>query len=770
MKYKIMSFVLLSLILVSCTNTDDKTNAGSNGNDDSNVINYVDNKVENGNQFNFPGNYTPPELTIDGVKDEKEWENASSALVFGALNQAKMSIYRGKEALFCFFEVTDADIETIGENNGNDVTKSDSVEVYFDFKNDAAKKPFTDDIQINIGAHGKTRIFVGANGEWGSWNGLLDYEVKLDGTLNDPSDVDNGYTVELMVPYSQVGIDQNSTIGVAVGHVGRGKESTHDSLPYTWGGLVWEGSFVDPQSPLSYVVMMGNSFYSRGNLPIGLINLNGTVKDQNGDALANATVKIGDKTLTTDQNGKYEFANIDGSTIDAIEVSKDGYKTYTRNVAKSELRVGTGEVTINMCLIASNSTKEIAISGVVKNPVDGLVEGATITVGNNSVVSDTNGNFTINALLDNDLSLEVSKLGYRTSVTSFDAISLAGKDSLNVGSVSLFSTASTTSFGGQRGITAVDVEIYRGFDGIHFLFKAANSISNGDHIELFIDTKDSWRGRDANDYRIDFTSDGDISIVNFEGQNNIVSTSGIVNNAYLEGTTYYLDTMIPYSFLKIEANEVIGVSFGCFKQSTNDWDGWAYEGVGFVEYVAPEYTDQYCRIGLDNVLYRALSNDAEVYKVYGVIKDTNGNPITNAYVNNKVVNAKGEYTMYVASITDLKLSVIAAGYTAQNIVLTEEDFENYASQQDFILIGESATIKGTCNVEGAKVYIQGNPEKFVYVTNGEYVIEVPTGANIRLVFEAEGYTTITKAFGAAAIKQSLQNNTPITYNVMMVSE
>ena len=146
--------------------------------------------------------------------------------------------------------------------------------IYFDFKNDGSSKVQSDDIQINIGAHGKTRIFVGSNGTWGSWNGLLDYEINLRGTLNDATDEDNGYSVELMIPYAQVGIDKNSMFGVAVGHVARGKDSTHETLQYTWGGLVYEGSFVDPQVPRSYIVSLGNEFYSRGNLPVGNVNVN----------------------------------------------------------------------------------------------------------------------------------------------------------------------------------------------------------------------------------------------------------------------------------------------------------------------------------------------------------------------------------------------------------------------------------------------------------------------------------------------------------------
>ena len=173
------SLLVLALMLCGCS---------SGGNNVKDAVDYDPSKEATGDQFDFAGNYTPPELKVDGLKDDKEWENSSSTLTFGAQNQCSVVLYRGESSLFCYFDVIDNDIQTVGNNNGDDVTNGDSVEIYFDFKNDAANKPQNDDIQINIGAHGKTRIFVGSNGTWGSWNGLLDYEINLRGTLNDATD------------------------------------------------------------------------------------------------------------------------------------------------------------------------------------------------------------------------------------------------------------------------------------------------------------------------------------------------------------------------------------------------------------------------------------------------------------------------------------------------------------------------------------------------------------------------------------------------------
>ena len=656
------------------------------------IKDYEDNKVESNKQFDFDGNYTPPELRIDGIKNEVEWESSSEVLTFGSQNQASMTIYRGEEALFCFFEVVDNDIQTVGFNNGDDVTHGDSVEVYFDFKNDAANKPQTDDIQLNIGAHGKTRIFVGANGEWGSWNGLLDYEIKLNGTLNDATDEDEGYCIELMVPYTQIGIDKNSVYGISVGHVARGKDSTHETLQYTWGGMVFDGTFIDPQVPRNYVVFMGNKFYSRGNTPIGNVTLRGTLLDENGAPVEGAKVEVGEVSSTTNSLGKYELL-IDGNSATSVTVSKTGYMSNTVTINNSELRSESGVVDKTLCLISNNSSKQVTITGVVKNPVEGNVGNAVVKLGGNTVNTANDGKFSITCDIDYNLSLEVSKETYKSNEMTLDIVNLVKDETYDTGVVSLFSPASVTTFGGARGITKITAEIYRGFEGVHFLFSSSSNIINGDHIELFIDAHNSFYGRDTTDYRIDFRGDGTISIVNFgNGSNTVVSTSGIKNNAYMEGTTYYIDAMVPYSFLGVEADDIIGVSFGMWSESLKDWDGWTYAGAGFADYVAPEYSDQYCRIGLDNGLYRALSNSISVTKVYGQIVDANGNPLSNALVNGQTISADGTYSIYVDSSADLTLEVTCNGYISKSTVVTKEQFADGSVKLDFELSESRATI------------------------------------------------------------------------------
>ena len=72
-------------------------------------------------------------------------------------------------------------------------------------------------------------------------------------------------------------------------------------------------------------------------------------------------------------------------------------------------------------------------------------------------------------------------------------------------------------------------------------------------------------------------------------------------------------------------------------------------------------------------------------------------------------------------------------------------------------------------MDGVKIYLQNNENSYVISSNGSYSITVPTTANARIVFEKEGYETITKAFSVVALKESANSGTPITYDVTMVA-
>ncbi len=95
-------------------------------------------------------------------------------------------------------------------------------------------------------------------------------------------------------------------------------------------------------------------------------------------------------------------------------------------------------------------------------------------------------------------------------------------------------------------------------------------------------------------------SDGTIGIVNWAGGGNESTATIVFTHSAQE-----MEVFIPYAFLGIEADEIIGISLGQWNDFASDWDGWAYNGT----FVAPENPTKYVRIGADNQLYVALNNE-----------------------------------------------------------------------------------------------------------------------------------------------------------------
>ena len=225
---------------------------------------YDSNKQPGGDSFDYDGNYSAPELTIDGKGDDAQWQAITEPLLTygkkaddgngGTVDAVTVKAYRGEKALFFLFDVKDTTLLTYGVTNDDAVTRGDSIEFYIDTKADGGRNPQSDDFQINLGIHGKTRIMQGSGSNWGSWNGLIDYEVSLNGTLNDSEEAtDTGYSVEVMIQYKDIMIEKEDTIGLAFGQVDKVRSedapSGSETGPWNWYGWTYNGTLIDPQKP-----------------------------------------------------------------------------------------------------------------------------------------------------------------------------------------------------------------------------------------------------------------------------------------------------------------------------------------------------------------------------------------------------------------------------------------------------------------------------------------------------------------------------------------
>ncbi|MGI6713533.1 MAG: sugar-binding protein [Bacilli bacterium] len=218
--------------------------------------------------FAFEGNFENSELNIDGLKLEEQWnegEYTTGEYIFTYKNylsnepyQYSFIIYRGIKELFIFFKVFDCNIVTYGNDGGSSVSFSDGCELYLDTNLDRASKPQNDDFQINLGVHGKTRILRGNGSGWSAWNGIVQYESYVVGTINNESDIDQYYCIEMSISYKQIGITRNQEIGVTCGIVDRYMESG-GSTNKKWYGTTINGHFGNPQDPSTYFILGKNT-------------------------------------------------------------------------------------------------------------------------------------------------------------------------------------------------------------------------------------------------------------------------------------------------------------------------------------------------------------------------------------------------------------------------------------------------------------------------------------------------------------------------------
>lgn len=219
------------------------------------------------NPFGYEGNFENSELTVDGKMDEDEWKNSPYATpeytfsykskIDNETYKYSIKVYRGERELYAFFSVEDRNLLTYGDDNGVNVSYSDSCELYLNTELDKEVMPQDDDYQINMGIHNRTRVAVGNGSGWSSSSSIIQYEVVTDGTINNESDIDKGYTLEMCIPYKQIGMTRDKEIGITFGIVDR-YMSTGSMTSKIWYGTNISGHFGSPQNPSAYFILKQN--------------------------------------------------------------------------------------------------------------------------------------------------------------------------------------------------------------------------------------------------------------------------------------------------------------------------------------------------------------------------------------------------------------------------------------------------------------------------------------------------------------------------------
>ena len=794
------------LTVTACQQTPGEQPGGGTGGTGSDVYqDYSSDKQPGDGNFDYPGNYENPELTIDGLGDDKQWQGVEPCVTYGksvdGQNAVSVKLYRGESALFFLFEVQDKVLLTQGVTNDDAVTHGDSIELYLDTLADGGRNPQSDDYQINLGIHGKTRIMQGAGGQWGSWNGLIDYEVALNGTLNDGDGAnDTGYSVEVMIPYAQIMIERDDTLGIAFGQVDKVRPEDAPTGaqdgPWNWYGWSYKGVAVNPQVPNEYILLdKDNNLMSRNEQVKAPADLQGRITDTQGGPVEGVTVTATSgsvvKSDTTDASGYYLIEDLDPELTYKITAEKDGYLTGISSVTRDELRaVDGGVVTEDIVLVSTAGLQTTTLTGTVTNVLNGAVGGATIAVRGMalSATANADGTFSLAGVpvLDEGIEIVVSASGYAETVTTIASKDLVEGGSTSLGDVNCNLPASETGAFGVTNLLANNIGyITRTLDGVEFRFEGDRTFNGW--IELFIDTKESAGARGATDVMYQLKADGTVSVVNWGGS---FTTTGIVWQVeHIDGAGYTAYLLIPYETLGIDELEPFGISLG---QSNGQgvWDGWGREdmkGTNGSGFVAPEIPTDYIRVSADNHLYEAAHNNV-ILTIGGTVIDEDDAPVAGVSVQvgeqTATTDGEGKWQMSVAFAGDtLTVRYSKQGYVAAQDVVNKSDVGTGSWSGSKQLSEQLVTVTGTVTdqdedpIEGVTVTLTyAGGETRTATTNGEGVYtftDVTTFVGVTITFTKEGYAdgseTRTAQQLAAADTLTVDKNITATSQVVNVT-
>ena len=185
-------------------------------------------KLALGEQPIFKASRTSEVILVDGKMDEAVWQKTESRTLdyfyrVEKPDDAQKTTFRmlwDDKNLYLFYEMEDKYL-TVRETERDCapylddcaeiffITAPDSLDTHFGYELNL-NKASNDFIYFNDFYDGKNLAFKGFNPDF-------DVEVSFDGTVNDNSDVDVGWTIELAIPISNFGV-LGRVVPIAVGN------------------------------------------------------------------------------------------------------------------------------------------------------------------------------------------------------------------------------------------------------------------------------------------------------------------------------------------------------------------------------------------------------------------------------------------------------------------------------------------------------------------------------------------------------------------------
>ena len=297
-------------------------------------------KEAGGEQFDFESNLVEEGITVDGVREEAYGD--TPVLIYGNSNHVSLYTRHTDNAIYFYFEVTDDCLRTLASSD-TEAWRDDCVELYIDPMLDGGATPQGDDIQLNVSLSGYMRQLRGSGTAWTAGTVNVSRAITCEGTLNDTSDTDVGWAVEMRLSYFQLGagLNASSDIGITFAH----GDLTATGTERGWHGLSGRTDGLRVPStgvPDGYLVLthddrlMNKTDYANSLVPEATVQ--GTVLAADGTPVAGASVTGSDgKTTVTDAGGVFRLYDIRPDYNYIVSVGAEGYRTAELEFTRAAL-------------------------------------------------------------------------------------------------------------------------------------------------------------------------------------------------------------------------------------------------------------------------------------------------------------------------------------------------------------------------------------------------------------------------------------------------
>ncbi len=176
----------------------------------------TDKKLSLGEQPIFKASKTNSDIVVDGKMNENDWQNTEARTLdyFYRVEkpddqqQTTFRMLWDEKNLYLFYEMQDKFLTVRETKRDGEPYLDDCAEIFFITAPDSLDTHFGYELNLNKASNDFIYFndyYKGKDVVYKSFNPEFEVEVTFEGTINDNSDIDIGWTMEMAIPLSNFG-------------------------------------------------------------------------------------------------------------------------------------------------------------------------------------------------------------------------------------------------------------------------------------------------------------------------------------------------------------------------------------------------------------------------------------------------------------------------------------------------------------------------------------------------------------------------------------